>query len=177
MHNISKIFRKIIFFVLILITFSYEQAYAFNSVLLMDPDFMEFAVLTVPLTASVLMGLIESILTYKWLKPKETPFIYYLYQYFFSCFVAILLSIIVLSILFFAVGEVMTNTDSDVVLNTGVYYFMVLFVYIGWDQRRKDIEKMWDDEERKYVPIKNMVFLTTCLSYGLLYSYYYFKII
>jgi len=176
MQNIHSFLRKKVFYIPIILLFIFEQAFAFNSILLMDPDFLEFAVIKVPLSASIIMGLVESSITYKWLKPKETPFIYYLYQYFFSCFVAILLSIIILSILFFAVGEILTDTESEAVLNTGIFYFMALFVYIGWDQRRKDIEKMWG-EEKKYVPIKNIIFLTTCISYGLLYSYYYFKII
>lgn len=142
----------------------------------MDPDFMEFAVIKVPLISSALMGIVESFITYKWLKPEKIPLIYYVYQYFFACFVAILLSIIVMSLLFFLVGEVLTETDESVVINTGVIYFMILFVYIGWDQRRKEIEQMWGDE-KKYIPIKNIVFLTTCVSYSLFYSYYYFVII
>ncbi len=148
-------------------------AYGFNAILLYDPDFLEFALIAVPICASFLMGIGEGFATMKWLKPKETPAFFYIATYIYACFMAMLLSILVIGVLFFAVGEILNDTDSPAFLWGAMGYFALMFGYLGWYQRHRDVVKMWGKEEAKYIPIKPIVAISTCVSYSLLYVFYY----
>lgn len=154
-----------------------SAALAFNPLLMFDPDFLEHVLVIVPIIASILMGTTEGVLTMRVLKPDNVSKLFYILTYMFASLIGILISILVMGVLFFAVGEKLQESDNPVFIWSSIGYFAAVFIYLGWDQRRREIVKMWGKEQARYVPIKQILCVTTVISYGILYGYYYWTLV
>ncbi len=154
-------------------------AYAFSSILLMDPSFQRFLFIYIPIISSILMTLWEAValnnlsgrITKKLKNVK-----------FFSIFKTMLMANIWAFVICLATGIFVTivvwNSGIDprqpAVLTIAFLYFAAVFFYIAWYVKCKKLSKLLGHNAR-HSPVRSTIFMINLVSYGVLYGYLYWR--
>jgi NhaP-type Na+/H+ or K+/H+ antiporter len=148
-------------------------AYAFNTFMLLDPAFQRFVLVEVPLMAMVGMGLLDALMLYYVLQPKDVSLkrmICWTMRTNLSCMFT---NILLAAILMFYVTETLTETKYHIVILFAVVYFMATFAGYAWWRKAKFCAQKFPEQVKQQ---KRVLALTTVLGYGALYYYLYLKL-
>ena len=152
-------------------------AFAFSSATMLDPDFMSFAFIKAPVTASFAMAFWESVyfsLILKPLKIDDLKFGNLFTRLLAANLFTMIFNVLVVVLLIFVLTETLLDTIPEIAWG-GALYFAIVFAYVGWIAKRKILnEKVKEKLEEKI--LKKLTFWSNAVSYSFFYIFLYFSL-
>ncbi len=142
------------------------DAYAFSPVLLLDPGFLAFALLHVPLCAAVGIGLAEAA-AISALSGGASTLPRVLPSLLLANLGAMAINLAVLAIVTLLTWDTLNEAKHPAIIWVGVTYFGGAFVWIGW----KLLPTAGKQGKEKIV-----LFIVNALGYAALYTFLYFRL-
>ncbi len=162
----------------IAIIFASETTLAFNSIMLMDPAFLEFAFLNVPAIAIFSFAIIDVLYLSKILEqlfPKLEKRILFSWLLRANLFAIIFSEVLIVILIILLMGLFTDEETHPTIIMIGVAYFSLLPIYLAWDIKCKRIIKaVGKDKKDKNALSKSVKFHiagVTVLGYAIMYAY------
>jgi len=155
-----------------------DPASAFNSIMLMDPAFLEFAFLHVPAVAIISFAIIDQLYLSKILEkpfPKLEGRILFSWLLRANLFAMIFSEFLIVILIFFLTGLFTDDKTHPTIIMIGIGYFSLLPIYLAWDIKCKRIIKAVGGDKKDKNALSKSVKLhilgVTALGYVIMYAY------